>query len=80
MSRDLTIRSPQGTLQHILVPREATIIAPLGERGLSGIRRGMMVHVLDDESSGNVIAHGIVAHTKTGGEWRGWSAVHQPSH
>jgi len=76
-SRDVTVRSPQGALQHVVIPREATITAPLGERGLSGIRRGMKVHVVDGAASGKIVARTVVARAATGGELQRRPVTHR---
>lgn len=79
MSRDVTVRTREGTLRHILVPRDAVVVAPHGERGLSGIRRGMAVRVVDGMGSQKVIARTMIARAATGAEVGGRLASHRVS-
>lgn len=63
ISRQLTVRTRQGTLEHVTIPREAAVTAPHGERGLSGIRRGMTVRIAHRPGSQGLVAHQVVAQT-----------------
>ena len=63
MSREVTIQTSRGTLEQVKIPREAAIRAPHGERGLSGIRQGMTVHVEGGaRGEGRLVAHRVSAH------------------
>ena len=63
ISRQVTVRTRQGTLERVTIPREAAVKAPHGERGLSGIRRGMTVRIAHGVGSQGLVAHQVVAHT-----------------
>jgi len=79
LSREVTIQTSKGTLEHVKIPREAAIQAPHGERGLSGIRRGMAVRV-DGAGSQRPVAHKIVAHAEARAEAEGRPAGHRVAH
>ena len=79
MSREVTIQTSRGTLERVQIPREAAIQVPHGERGLSGIRRGMAVHV-DGAGSQRLVARKVVAHTGAGAEAEGRPAGHRVAH
>ena len=69
LSREVTVRTAQGTLQRVVIPREASVRAPHGERGLSGIRSGTVVRVIDGaDSQGRLVAHKIVAQARAEAE------------
>ena len=80
ISREVTIRTRQGTLEHVVIPREAAVTAPHGERGLSGIRRGMAVRVVGGAGSQRLVAHNVVAHTEAGADAEGRPAGHRVAH
>ena len=65
LSREVTVRTAQGTLQRVVIPREASVSAPHGESGLSGIRSGMVVRLVEGtDSHGRLVAHTVVAQLK----------------
>jgi len=78
MGREVTIRTSRGTLERVQIPREAAIQVPHGERGLSGIRRGMAVRV--DGAGQGLVAHKVVAYTEAGAEAEGRPAGHRVAH
>jgi len=71
MSRDVTIRTRQGMLQEVVIPRGAVIMAPHGERGLSGIRGGMTVRIVDGAGAPRVVVPEVVVQAATGYGSRG---------
>jgi hypothetical protein len=79
MSREATIQTSRGTLEHV-IPTEAAIRTPHGERGLSGIRRGMAVRVVDGAGSQRLVAHKVVAHIEAGAGTEGRPAGHRVAH
>ena len=63
MSREITVRTPQGAVERIVIPQHAEIRAPQGGSGLSSIRRGMGLRVEGEaDPRGRLVAQKIVAH------------------
>ncbi|HLK12943.1 MAG TPA: hypothetical protein VKW76_16325 [Candidatus Binatia bacterium] len=73
LSRDVTLRTPQGTMQHVVVPRAATVTGTRGQ-GLDGIRAGMTVRIVARRGSPRLVAREVVAHPTFGGVSRGGPA------
>ena len=80
ISRDVTLQTQHGTLQHVTIPHQASIMAPHGERGLSGIRGGMTVRVFGGVSSQRIVAQKVVARTTTGAGFQGRPASRRVVH
>jgi hypothetical protein len=59
-SRELTVRTPMGTIEHVVVP--AAVHGPHGNSVLGEIRAGMSVHAEGEMNRERVIARTIAAH------------------
>jgi hypothetical protein len=59
-SRELTVRTPGGTIEHVVVP--AAVHEPAGNSVLGEIRAGMSVHAEGEMNHERVIARTISAH------------------
>jgi len=72
LSREVTVRTDQGTLQRVVIQPETAVKGPHGERGLDGIRSGMVVRVVDGaDSHGRLVARAVVAQAKAEAELGG---------
>jgi hypothetical protein len=63
MTGEITLQTPRGTIERIVVPKTAVIQAPDGGSALSRIHAGMAIHVDGKlDSSGRLVAKNLSAH------------------
>jgi hypothetical protein len=62
-SRELTVQTPRGAIEHVVIPTDTAIRAPNGSSALSGIRAGMALRAEGQaDERGRIIARELVAH------------------
>jgi hypothetical protein len=61
-SRELTVQTARGAIEHVVIPTRAEIRAPNGSSALSGIRAGMALRAEGQtDERGRIIARELVA-------------------